>query len=307
VNYDIPYDSEAYIHRIGRTGRAGRRGHAILFVTPREQHLLKSIERATGQRIGRIALPSPEDITNQRIQRFKQKIVEAIPNTPKQFFDSLVINLCNEMGETPESLAATLAYLLQHDRPLQAPPEPKASPRKERPSKERARKERPVRDRPQREKPAQEAHRRQPQTSPQAQTSPQESATQEERKPRRRELPNVPLELYRLEVGSAHAVTPSDIVGAIANEADVDSQYFGRIDIQENFSTVELPEGMPKEVLKHLKKVWVRNQKLNISRIEDSSKPSKAKPNFKKPGSAKPGSAKRSSEKRGKQTERAKK
>ena len=70
------------------------------------------------------------------------------------------------------------------------------------------------------------------------------------------------MELYRLEVGSSHAVTPGDIVGAIANEAGVDSQYFGRIDIQENFSTVELPEGMPKDVLKHLKKVWVRNQKI---------------------------------------------
>ena len=334
VNYDIPYDSEAYVHRIGRTGRAGRSGHAVLFVTPREQHLLRSIERTTGQRISRIALPSPEDITNQRIQRFKQKINEAIPNTPKQFFDSLIVNLCNEMGETPESLAATLAFLLQESRPLQAPPEPKEKPRKDKFAKEGSRKERPTKDRFNKERGGKDrpektqknrdksAHERPVRNSldrhdrngksiseGSKDRRPTEEVAQDraERRPRRREIPTVPLELYRLEVGSSHAVTPGDIVGAIANEAGVDSQYFGRIDIQENFSTVELPEGMPKDVLKHLKKVWVRNQKLNISRIGETAKPKSAKPNFKKAEAGKAGTTKKISEPRSKKAVRPKK
>lgn len=237
INYDIPYDSEAYIHRIGRTGRAGRKGQAILFITPREQRLLKSIEKATRQKIKQLAMPSHQQVAAQRVQRFKQSIIEALPNTPEGYFESLVLDLCNETGEAPETLAATLAFLLQQDRPLNPPreAEKKARKVKEGKSLNQRQEDKPTRD----------------------------------RQPRRKKLePELPLERFRLEVGSNHEVTPGDIVGAIANEAGIDSQYFGRIDIFDDHSTVELPTGMPRDVFRHLKKVWVRNQKLNISRLD---------------------------------------
>lgn len=237
INYDIPYDSEAYIHRIGRTGRAGRKGNAILFITPREQRLLKTIEKATRQKIKQFAMPSHQEVAAQRVQRFKQTIVDALPNTPPGYFESLVLDLCNETGEAPETLAATLVYLLQQDRPLNPPSD----------ASKRGKKKKENRSDP----------RQQP------------DAPSRERQPRRNKLsPEVPLERFRLEVGSNHEVTAGDIVGAIANEAGIDSQYFGRIEISDDHSTVELPTGMPKDVFKHLKKVWVRNQKLNISRMD---------------------------------------
>lgn len=262
VNYDIPYDSEAYIHRIGRTGRAGRTGNALLFVTPREQRLLRSIEKTTGHRIARLELPSSKDITTQRVQRFKEHISEARTVTPKGFFDSLVIDLCNELDESPESLAATLAYLLQQDRPLRAEPQEKENSRKkDRNSRkaDKARKE--LRQ-------DEENHRR------------DSDSTRKPRK-RTRESSETDLETFRVEVGETNQVTPGDLVGAIANEAGIDSQYFGRIEIKEKYSTIELPTGMPKEILKHLRKVWVRNKKLEMSRVQQGGKPTPAKANRK--------------------------
>ncbi len=258
VNYDIPYDSEAYIHRIGRTGRAGRTGNAILFVTPREQRLLRSIEKTTGQRIARLELPTSQDITTQRVQRFKQRISEARAVTPKGFFDSLVIDLCNELDESPESLAATLAYLLQQDRPLRAEPQ-----EHEKFSKK---------DRPSRKADNTRNETRKDDGKPRRDS-------EGSRKPRKRtqESSETELETFRVEVGETNQVTPGDIVGAIANEAGIDSQYFGRIEIKENYSTIELPAGMPKEVLKHLRKVWVRNKKLEMSRVQEGGKPAPAK------------------------------
>ena len=264
INYDIPYDSEAYIHRIGRTGRAGRTGQALLFVTPREQHLLKSIEKTTGQKIDRIKLPSEQDITLYRLVKFKQRIADALPHTPRREFNALIIDLCNELNESPESIAATLAFLLQQDRPLYQTGGTKA---KAKADKSRHRDE------------AQEPSEQHKTNTPR----------------RRQKTPPAEMERFRLEVGANHAATAADIVGAIANETGLDSEYIGRIDIQEEFSTVELPTGMPKAVFKHLGKVWVRNRKLNISRIEDTStrQPPTSSPRTKAKAAKKGGGARR--------------
>ena len=122
VNYDIPHDTEAYIHRIGRTGRAGREGRAILFVTHREQRMLKAIEKATRRSIPQVQLPSDEEVLAQRRERFKASVMETMSGRPAPVFAKLVKEICKESGETPSAVAAALAELLQKDKPLDAPP-----------------------------------------------------------------------------------------------------------------------------------------------------------------------------------------
>lgn len=119
VNYDIPHDIEAYIHRIGRTGRAGREGKAILFVAPREKRMLAAIERTTRQPIKAMALPSRKDITNRRIQQFKEQIAAAMESQDLEFFEEMIDAYQSEYDIGHRKIAATLAYLLQKDRPLQ--------------------------------------------------------------------------------------------------------------------------------------------------------------------------------------------
>ncbi|SEA15189.1 ATP-dependent RNA helicase CsdA [Desulfuromusa kysingii] len=118
VNYDIPYDTESYIHRIGRTGRAGREGKAILFVAPREKRMLVAIERATRQPIKAMALPSRKDITNRRINQFKEQISAAMESEDMEFFEELIDEYQSEYDVGHRKIAATLAYLLQKERPL---------------------------------------------------------------------------------------------------------------------------------------------------------------------------------------------
>lgn len=119
VNYDIPHDTESYIHRIGRTGRAGREGKAILFIAPRERRMLSAIERATRQTIKPMALPSRKDITNRRIDLFKEQIAETMESQDLEFFEELIDQYQTEYDIGHRKIAATLAYLLQKERPLQ--------------------------------------------------------------------------------------------------------------------------------------------------------------------------------------------
>ena len=234
INYDIPTDTEAYVHRIGRTGRAGRKGEAILFVAPREKHLLSAIERATGQRIDAMQLPSREDIADRRIGRFKDLITETLEAQDLDFFEELVEAYQSEHDVGLSEIAAALAYLLQRERPLvveagAAPEESEAPPPADR----------------------RRAGRAEPTGKP-----PRE----------RRPEPDVPMERYRIEVGREHGVQPKNIVGAIANEAGLESRYIGRIEIHDTYTLLDLPEGMPKDVYKHLRNVWVCGRKLDIKR-----------------------------------------
>ena len=249
INYDIPYDTEAYVHRIGRTGRAGRSGKAILFVAPRERRLLRAIEKVTRQTIEPIELPSREAVNLKRIDQFKQSITQTLENQNLDFFSDLVSEYLADTQADPVQLAAALAYLAQASKPLQASrqrfnddkPEPA-----ERPAKDRgARSERPRRD---------------------ASDKPQQH------KPRL-EPADVDMEGFRLAVGRKHGATAGDIVGAIANETGIESPYIGRIKIHDDYSTVDLPSGMPKDLFQQLKKVRVRQQPLLIERLTGGAAP----------------------------------
>ena len=246
INYDIPYDTEAYVHRIGRTARAGRTGDAILFVAPRELRMLRAIEKATRQPIERMQLPTQEAITGHRLAQFKQQVGEIVSAKDLRFFQEVVAEIEREQEIGPQDIAAALTWLAQRDRPFQfedAIPEEveKAPARPAREPKPDGRRERPPRE-------------------------------------FSRHSADLDKVRYRLEVGHQHGATPQNIVGAIANEAGIESRYIGRIDIHDDYSTVDLPDGMPKEIFQHLKKVRVRQVPLNISRLDGAEPGPKRSP-----------------------------
>ena len=253
INYDIPNDTEAYVHRIGRTGRAGRKGDAILFVSPREKRMLYAIEKATRQPITQMQLPSHKEVTGRRVERFQQTITDAINSQDLNFFEELIADYQEKHNIELNQIAAALAYLNQQDRPLQVKEQSK--PTKEagelqhtsRPRQDKQQPDRPRQDAPKRNKPVSEEQPKRART-PQQDSKPEDGMVR-----------------YRIEVGKNHNVEPKNIVGAIANEAGLDSQYIGRINSYDNYSTVDLPDGMPKDVFKHLKRVWVCGRQLNIT------------------------------------------
>ena len=247
LNYDIPYDVEAYVHRIGRTGRAGRAGDAILFASNRERRLLHAIEKSTGKSIEKMELPSAEDVTDTRVKRFQAKISETLAgNEELDKFRALVEQYQHDFGVPVIEVAAALAAMAQDKQPLFAKEKLRKSPerRAEERDKRRDQERRPD------SRPVPEASRRPPKGE-------RETST-----------PDKGLERFRIEVGYQHGVKPGNIVGAIANEAEIDSEYIGRIEIYDDHSTVDLPEGMPKEVFNHLKGVWVSGQRLQISKAD---------------------------------------
>ena len=252
INYDIPFDTEAYIHRIGRTGRAGRTGEAILFLNPREKQMLKSIERATRQKISEMRLPAIAEINQRRLERFKERITASLAEDCSIFLP-LIEEYCQERDVPVHLAAAALARMAQGKAPLllvEQPYEP-------RPSREyshqpfegdRNRKSRPLPGRPMRAASAPESGK----------------------------------DRYRLEVGEMHGVKPGNIVGAIANEADISSQNIGRISIFEQYSTVDLPAGMPPHILRLLQKVRINDRMLKIS-LEQSGPSTTERPDH-RPG-----------------------
>ena len=231
VNYDIPYDPEAYVHRIGRTGRAGRKGKALLFVSPRERHLLKSIERAIRQKIPPMSLPSADDLGEHRIEQFMQLLRDTAVNQDLDFYYRLVSRIENEQEMSVTDIAAALTFLSQRERPfivkeIKVPMAKKRLDSRTEPRGDRGRK---------------------------GQGKPEQAGD------------DLPRTRYRIEVGRQHGATPREIVGAIANEAGVEGKHIGYIGIHDTHSTVDLPEGMPKEIEKHLQKVIVCGQRLRIS------------------------------------------
>jgi ATP-dependent RNA helicase DeaD len=259
VNYDVPYDTESYVHRVGRTGRAGRKGEAILFVAPRERNMLRAIERATRQLIEPMNLPSVDAVNTLRIAKFKQRITETIATGEAGSFRPVLEQLETESGLPLIDIAAALASLAQGSAPLllkgQDPPAHAHA------LSTRAREEvpRPGRDRPaDRERPAE--HGRPPQHAAAPRKPHTKSAAAQ-------------METFRIEVGSVHGVKPGNIVGAIANEAGIEGVHIGRVDIREDHSYVDLPEGMPKEIFRELQKVRIAGRELRISRV--SEKPPK--------------------------------
>ena len=263
INYDIPHDVEAYIHRIGRTGRAGREGKAILFVAPREKRMLSSIERATRQPIKAMALPSRKDITNKRIDAFKEQISLTLESEELEFFEELIDDFQSEYEVGHRRTAAALAYLLQKERPLQVEDLKEELPA---PTRERDR----------------------------------------DRGKGRRSTSDSAMQTYRIEVGKVHGVQPGNIVGALSNEGKIDSRSIGRIGICDDFSLIDLPQGLDQDTLHKLKKIYVCDEQLQLSpyggdsssarksRAPRKPKGGKSDPRSKSPYDKKPFGGKRS-------------
>ncbi|KAF1691472.1 DEAD/DEAH box helicase, partial [Pseudoxanthomonas koreensis] len=295
LNYDIPYDTESYVHRIGRTGRAGRSGEAILFVTPREKGMLRAIERATRQPIEEMRLPTVEAVNDRRVAKFFEKISGALETGGLDPYRELVERYAGEHDVTTTEVATALARLLQGDTPLflEAKEPPPRAPRFEREGREDNRGARAPREgfaarghEGAARRPHEGGHvARAPHASGEAGEGQHPSrppraydAEYGTRPPRAakppRAAPDPGMETYRVEVGHAHGVKPGNIVGAIANEAGLESRYIGRIDIHDDHSILDLPEGMPPEIMSHLQKAWVVGQQLRISRWDGSHAPS---------------------------------
>jgi ATP-dependent RNA helicase DeaD len=256
VNYDIPHDTEAYIHRIGRTGRAGREGDAILFVAPRERRMLNAIEKATNKKIEMMELPSTELINNRRIEQFKQSITDTLANEDLTLFTQLIEQFQQEHDVPMLNIASALASLVQGNTPLLLQNKPPSKSERSRNRKDRG--------------------------------SSQDNASRNERSHSRRKTqkddspPEKGMERFRIEVGHQHEVMPGNIVGAIANEAGLDAKHIGRINIHDDHSTVDLPGDMPDEIFKDLKNVWVSGQTLKISRISEGTRGNAKRPSFSK-------------------------
>jgi ATP-dependent RNA helicase DeaD len=252
VNYDIPYDTEAYVHRIGRTGRAGRTGNAILFVAPREIRMLRTIERATRSPIAPLTLPSRADVTNKRVTGFKDKVAEVLNAEGLDFFSNIVAQIAEEQNVSAEEVAAALCKMAQEGRPLQVVGEDPAPARSF--------------DRDERRPAAFDRDSRKPRSDERGERG---DKPRYEDRPRREDRPARPapagdMVRYRIDVGRDNGVEVRDIVGAIANEAGIESRFIGRIGLYDESSTVELPAGMPAEASNALKRTRIRGVPINL-------------------------------------------
>jgi ATP-dependent RNA helicase DeaD len=237
VNYDIPTDTESYVHRIGRTGRAGRSGDAISFVTPRERYLLKHIEKATRQPLTQMQLPTVEDVNSTRLSRFDDAITEALAQTTRiERFRDIIGHYVRDHDVPEVDVAAALAVVAQGETPLLLDPADEARAQRD---------ERSTRP----ERGDDRGPRR---------------GEQRERRPRGRT--DVPMATYRIAVGKRHKVEPRQIVGAIANEGGLSRQDFGHIDIRADHSLVELPADLPGGAWDKLQSTRISGKLIELTR-----------------------------------------
>jgi len=244
INYDIPQDIESYIHRIGRTGRAGRKGEAILFVSPRERRMLRAIESATKQKIELMKMPSTDVINDTRVARFKQIISDTLASGDLEFYTKIMEQYRQEHDIPSIEIAAALAKLVQGDKPLLLPKQKAVKEFSEKASTERpSRKERSHEERPSRK------------------NDKGRFKTETER--------------FRIQVGEKHQVKVGDIVTAIAEAAGLNRKNVGTIEVMNDYTTVELPSGMPDDAFEALQSIVIANQELRITL--DKSSPRKRK------------------------------
>jgi ATP-dependent RNA helicase DeaD len=252
INYDIPYDIESYVHRIGRTGRAGRSGEAILFITKREQRMLRMIEKATKQPIQPMNMPSVDDININRMQRFKHQIIETLASKDLSVYQQLVNEFVSETDFEPHQIAAALASMVHGDKGLLLT--------------EHKNERREIRKG--------------------VTTGFDHDADRVKSSGRSRrnvglddidptpvpllEHPEIQMERFQLSVGREQGVKPSNIVGMICNEAELDREYIGQIDIYDQITTIDLPTDMPKEIMDILWKARLCGRKSEIRKLGDA-------------------------------------
>ncbi|MBA0187012.1 DEAD/DEAH family ATP-dependent RNA helicase [Pectobacterium odoriferum] len=250
VNYDIPMDSESYVHRIGRTGRAGRAGRALLFVENRERRLLRNVERTMKLTIPEVELPNAELLGQRRLAKFAAKVQQQLESSDLDMYRALLTKLQPQEELDVETLAAALLKMAQGERPLILPPDPAFRPRRE------------YRDRDESRSDSRGDRRREPRDS----REPRDGD-----RPQRRERRDAgEMELYRIEVGRDDGVEVRHIVGAIANEGDISSRYIGNIKLFASHSTIELPKGMPGDLLSHFTRTRILNKPMNMQLMGDA-------------------------------------
>ncbi|TDN53229.1 ATP-dependent RNA helicase CsdA [Buttiauxella sp. JUb87] len=264
VNYDIPMDSESYVHRIGRTGRAGRAGRALLFVENRERRLLRNIERTMKLTIPEVELPNRELLSERRLAKFAAKVQQQLESSDLDLYRGLLAKIQpsaeSEEALDMETLAAALLKMAQGERPLILPPDAPMRPRRE------------FRERDERFERSDRAPRgdrgdRAPRGDrPERSDRPQRDGDA----PRRERRDVGDMELYRIEVGRDDGVEVRHIVGAIANEGDISSRYIGNIKLFGTHSTIELPKGMPGEILQHFTRTRILNKPMNMQLMGDA-------------------------------------
>lgn len=253
VNYDIPMDSESYVHRIGRTGRAGRAGRALLFVENRERRLLRNIERTMKLTIPEVELPNAELLGERRLAKFAAKVQQQLESSDLDQYRALLAKMQPEEEMDLETLAAALLKMAQGERPLILPPEAPRPARRE------------YRDRDERD------GRRDSREARGDSRAPRENRESRDGDRPRRERRDVgEMQLYRIEVGRDDGVEVRHIVGAIANEGDISSRYIGNIKLFGTHSTIELPKGMPGDVLQHFTRTRILNKPMNMQLLGDA-------------------------------------
>ncbi|MCP4192455.1 MAG: DEAD/DEAH box helicase [Planctomycetaceae bacterium] len=241
INYDLPHDSEAYVHRIGRTGRAGRSGEAILFVHPRERRFLKRLEQTTRQPIEPMELPSNRAVNKQRVARFHERITKAIGNEELETFQAIIEHYQRENDVPLELIAASLAYLANGEAPILLKNDAKQ------------------------ELLAPQSHR------DKGRKRGAKQGPSNDKRAFRRDAEE--MNTFRIDVGRNHQVNPGNIVGAIANEAGIGSESIGKIKIYDQYSTVDLPRDVSSKTLNMLQSVTVSGRKLQITRFDNSEAP----------------------------------
>ena len=254
INYDIPQDPESYVHRIGRTGRAGRDGKAILFVAPRERRMLKTIERITRQPIEPMLLPSAKIINEQRVINFKQRITDTLDNQELSIFKGLILDYQKEHEIDAFKIASALALMAQGTEPLL------------------------LNEKEINQTSFDEKNKNKISVSIHADTL--------------KNHPKILMRRYKVAVGRKDNIKPGNVLGAIANEAEISSEFIGAIQIFQDFTTVDLPDEMPKETLQILKNTRVFDKKLNIEELNDSNNitsPREKNHNFKRQSSKQKG------------------
>jgi len=254
VNYDIPQDPESYVHRIGRTGRAGREGKAILFVAPRERRMLKTIERITRQPIDPMQLPTAKIINEQRVNNFKQRITDTLDNQELTIFEELILDYQKEHEIDVFKISSALALMAQGTEPLL------------------------LNEKEINQASFDEKNKNKISVSVHADSL--------------KDNPAIKMRRYRVAVGRKDNIKPGNVLGAIANEAEISSEFIGAIQIFQDFTTVDLPDEMPKETLQILKNTRVFDKKLNIEELNDSNNitsPREKSHNFKRQPSKRKG------------------
>ncbi|WER21980.1 DEAD/DEAH family ATP-dependent RNA helicase [Providencia stuartii] len=244
VNYDIPMDAESYVHRIGRTGRAGRAGRALLFVENRERRLLRNVERTMKLTIPEVELPDSQLLSERRQAKFAEKIQQQFESSDLDQYRALLKKLSPSEDVDMETLAAALLKMAQGERALILPPDAPRRPRREFNDRDDRRRDR--------------------------NGNGFERAERGDRGGRRERRDVGDMEMYRIEVGRDDGVEVRHIVGAIANEADISSRYIGNIKLYGTHSTIELPKGMPTDVLTHLSRARILNKPTQMQLIGDA-------------------------------------